>query len=439
MARSARTRWAATKSASDTSAGCVTALTRRTRRRPSNDQSCPSPASGSTPPDRYSADWPGSPHRWHRPHPTQAVAVAFRIAQRRAQHTTLVQLAGDARQVAPRQPAGEHPPHMRRGDRLRVQPLQALAPRGLRSVRMRPGVHQSVRVRRAPAQEAALFKCLRAHRRQRPMPGTRQLPLRDRPQCRDQRPVRRIGGIHRPVRLRQPHPHPVTLQLLGHPQELSSGEPPLVLPHDDRVEPPPRIPRSRQQRRRPRTPFAERERALAAADPTGEDLAAGGPQAGRGDRRDLDVPDEVDPGNHRVAHPRPQDRVAGRRRGRPGDGRDLRLPGDPCRSGARPRQCTDTKSVTTGNPGQARPGQLRRHQHRPARHPREDPAQATAVPPRTPRRISRPDRAGPPASSATTSKDPGLSHSVGGGPPGRLSRSLPGGPPEARSEAPCSR
>ena len=170
-----------------------------------------------------------------------------------------------------------------------------------------------------------------------------------------------------------------------------------------------------------------------------EDLAAGGRQAGRGDRRDLDVPDEVDPGNHRVAHPRPQDRVAGRRRGRPGDGRDLGLPGDPCRSGARPRQCTDTKSVTTGNPGQARPGQLRRHQHRPARHPREDPAQATAVPPRTPRRISRPDRAGPPASSATTSTDPGLSHSVGGGPPGRLSRSLPGGPPEARSEAPCSR
>ncbi len=182
--------------------------------------------------------------------------------------------------------------------------------------------------------------------------------------------------------------------------------------------------------------FAERERALAAADPT---VLRIWPQAGRGDRRDLDVPDEVDPGNHRVAHPRPQGRVAGRRRGRPGDGRDLRLPGDPCQSGARPRQCTDTKSVTTGNPGQARPGQLRRHQHRPARHPREDPAQATAVPPRTPRRISRPDRADPPASSATTSTDPGLLHSVGGGPPGRLSRSLPGGPPEARSEAPCSR
>ena len=60
-----------------------------------------------------------------------------------------------------------------------------------------------------------------------------------------------------------------------------------------------------------------------------EDLAVGGRQAGRGDRRDLDVLDEVDPGNHRVAHPRPQDRVAGRRRGRSGDGRDLRLPAFP--------------------------------------------------------------------------------------------------------------
>jgi len=33
-----------------------------------------------------------------------------------------------------------------------------------------------------------------------------------------------------------------------------------------------------------------------------------------------------------------------------------RLPGDTCRSRARPRQCTDTKSVTTRNPGQLRPG-----------------------------------------------------------------------------------
>ena len=167
-----------------------------------------------------------------------------------------------------------------------------------------------------------------------------------------------------------------------------------------------------------------------------EDLAAGGRQAGRGDRRDLDIPDEVDPGNHRVAHPLPQDRVAGRRRGRPGDGRDLGLPGDPCRSGARPRRCTDTKSVTTGNPGQARPGQLRRHQHRPARHPREDPAPSDCS---TAQNSSTDFSARPHWSSSQFRHDqhrPWPFTFCRGGPTGRLSRSLPGGPPEARSEAP---
>jgi hypothetical protein len=51
----------------------------------------------------------------------------------------------------------------------------------LHPVRMRTGVHQPVPIGRTPTQGTALLHGLRAHRRQRPMPSTRHLPLRDRP------------------------------------------------------------------------------------------------------------------------------------------------------------------------------------------------------------------------------------------------------------------
>lgn len=110
--------------------------------------------------------------------------------------------------------------------------MKPLTPRSLRSIRVWPGVHEPIPVRRTPAQEPALLHRLRPHRRQCPMPRPHHLVFRLRPQRRDQRVVHRVGGVHRPVHLRKPHLNPVTCERLGHRQELARGEGTLELPHD---------------------------------------------------------------------------------------------------------------------------------------------------------------------------------------------------------------
>ena len=82
------------------------------------------------------------------------------------------------RTQAPFQPAGKHPPHVGRSHRIRTQPMKPPTPRSLRPIRVWPGAHQPISIRRPPAQEPALLHRLRPHRRQRPVPRPHHLAFR---------------------------------------------------------------------------------------------------------------------------------------------------------------------------------------------------------------------------------------------------------------------
>jgi hypothetical protein len=82
----------------------------------------------------------------------------------------------------PRQPLGEHPGHDRRGRRVRLEPVRAAAPGGVRLIGVRAGVAQPVPVRRAAAQVPVLFPGLGSHRGPDPDPGPGDLPLGLQPQ-----------------------------------------------------------------------------------------------------------------------------------------------------------------------------------------------------------------------------------------------------------------
>ena len=108
-------------------------------------------------------------HRPQVPRLPAAVPIPLRIGSGRARHALLVQLPRDPGDAAPREPLGEHPPHVRRRVRVRGQPTTAPSPRGVRPVRVRTRVHQPIPVRRATAEKPALLDRLRRHRRHRPM------------------------------------------------------------------------------------------------------------------------------------------------------------------------------------------------------------------------------------------------------------------------------
>ena len=112
-----------------------------------------------------------------RPRRPGAVRVALRVGGRRARDPGVVQRPGDPGDAVPGQPLGEHPPHHRRGLRVRLQPVRPPAPRGVRLVRVRPGVGQPVPVRRPAAEVAALLAGLGGHRGPDPDPGPGDLPL----------------------------------------------------------------------------------------------------------------------------------------------------------------------------------------------------------------------------------------------------------------------
>jgi hypothetical protein len=97
------------------------------------------------------------------------VPIPFRVRTGRAGNAALVQLAGYPRDAAPGKTLGEHPPHVPRGFRIRIQPLPPPSPRRVRPIRMRTRIHQPVPVGRATAQVPALLDRLRGHRGHRPM------------------------------------------------------------------------------------------------------------------------------------------------------------------------------------------------------------------------------------------------------------------------------
>lgn len=142
------------------------------------------------------------------PRSTRTVRIPFWIRLRRRRHTLLGELPGDAGQAAAAQPLREHPPHLRRRLRIRIQALQPSTPPCVRPVRVWPGVDQPVPVRRPTAQVPALLPGLRPHRGQHPMPRPEHLPLRLRTQHRNQRSMHRTRRARpgRPPRAATPQP-----------------------------------------------------------------------------------------------------------------------------------------------------------------------------------------------------------------------------------------
>ncbi|BBG00350.1 hypothetical protein Pdca_15590 [Pseudonocardia autotrophica] len=165
-----------------------------------------------------------------------------------------VQPASYPSHAATGEPLGEDPPYVPRGQRIRIQLLLTPPPGRVRPIRMGSGVHQSVPVGRPNPEEPALLNRLSGHRRQRPVPRPHYLALRLRSEYLHQHPVVRVGEIHRPARLGQPHRHALCDQQCGDLMELAIGERPLELPDHDGIETTGHSLRLLQQRRRPRPP-----------------------------------------------------------------------------------------------------------------------------------------------------------------------------------------
>ena len=100
------------------------------------------------------------------------------------------ELPRDTRHAAPSQALLEHPPHVPRGRRIRVQRSATPTPLSVRPVGVRTRIHQPISVRRTTTKVPALDPGLRLRRRQDPMPGTDHFPLRLRTENRHQHPRR---------------------------------------------------------------------------------------------------------------------------------------------------------------------------------------------------------------------------------------------------------
>jgi len=163
------------------------------------------------------------------------------VGRGRARHPGLVQCPRDPRDRVPGQPLREDPSDGRRGRRIGVEAVRAAPPRGVRLVRVRPGISEPVPVRRTAAQVAALLPGLDGHRGTDPDPGPGDLSL-----GRQAQPGHRLLIMLRLVvdpaaHLGHPQLHAVVLEQRRHRRVLAAVKRPLVLPDHDRVPPPVRI------------------------------------------------------------------------------------------------------------------------------------------------------------------------------------------------------
>jgi hypothetical protein len=132
--------------------------------------------------------------------------------------------------------------------------VRATAPRGVRLVRVRPGISEPVPVRRAPAQITALLQGLRRHRGPHPDPGPGDLPLGRQPEREHGLLVILGVPVHLPAHFRHPQRDAVVLEQGRHRRVLVPVERPLVLADHDRVPAPVRIGELRDQNSSLRAP-----------------------------------------------------------------------------------------------------------------------------------------------------------------------------------------
>ena len=106
------------------------------------------------------------------------------VCRRRARDASLAQRPRDPRHRMPLKPLSEDPPDCRGSLRIRFEPLGTPPSGGVGLVRVRPGVAETVPVRRTPAQVTALLSHLDRHRGPHPDTGPVHLPLGRQPQHR---------------------------------------------------------------------------------------------------------------------------------------------------------------------------------------------------------------------------------------------------------------
>ena len=198
----------------------------------------------------------------------------------------VVQGAGDPGGAVPGQPLREDPRDDRRRVGIGLQLVRAPSPRGVRLVGVRPRIAESVPVRRAPAQVPALLQRLGRHRGPHPDPGPGDLPLGRQAQ-REHRLLVVVGvPVDPPADLRHPQQDAVMLEQRRHQRVLAAVERPLVLPDHDRVPPPVRVRKLRDQGGGLRTPRPQQHPAL----PHVEELRHDHPAPGGQHHRLLQLP-----------------------------------------------------------------------------------------------------------------------------------------------------
>jgi hypothetical protein len=174
--------------------------------------------------------------RLQRPRLTAAVSVAVSVGTGGAGNAAVVEVAGDAGEAASGQPLREHPPHMRRGLRVRFEAVQTPTPAGVEGVRVWAGVDEAVAVRWAAAQMSALVAGLGPHRGDDAEPCAEDLAFGLDSQQHHQRHMGRVVDVDRAVEFGQPQLHAVTFEDRRHLQELLAVEGAFVLADHDRVE-----------------------------------------------------------------------------------------------------------------------------------------------------------------------------------------------------------
>ncbi|MDI5964037.1 hypothetical protein POF43_015155 [Streptomyces sp. SL54] len=214
-------------------------------------------------------------HRALGPGGPGAVGVALAVVGRGAGDAVVGEALGDGEVADTRVVLLEDPLHNRGSDRVWLQPMQPLAVRRLRRVRVRAGVDQHVAVRRATSEEAALDLRLRGHRGADPDLDAVPLALADPAEDRHDEVVRLGLRVDRAADLRHPQRNAVV-------DEDGKGEPELVavegalrFADDDCVEAAVRVLQGLQQPGRLRSALPGDGAGLADVEELGDDLAVG--------------------------------------------------------------------------------------------------------------------------------------------------------------------
>ena len=168
----------------------------------------------------------------------------------------------------------EDPLHDRRSDRVGCESVELLAERGLARVRVRPGVDELVAVGRSSAEETALDRGLRGHRRADPGLDPHPFALAHPAVERHHQVVGFGARVDRAADFRYPESDAVVSEHREGEPELIAVERALRFADDDRVEPTIRVAERLEELRGFGSTLPRQRPGLSDVEELGDDLAA---------------------------------------------------------------------------------------------------------------------------------------------------------------------